>query len=134
MYVACFHIQTNGTDWCGMVPVPMDWAVEAIPPAEFYQYCFPQVLRYMNSVTNTENEVFEIFNGTRPNTTDQWETVHIGASTGGWDYGREIIKQAGFNAVITAEQLAELNGHKPFEHTFGYFDEGLSRFFRRVVF
>jgi len=107
-----------------MVPVPMDWAVEATPPAKFYQYCFPQVLRYMNSVTNTENEIFDIWNATRPRTTDQWETVHIAASTGEWDCGKEIIKAAGFNAVMTAEHLGQLNGNKPFEHTFGYFDEG----------
>lgn len=107
-----------------MVPVPMDWAVEATPPAKFYQYCFPQVLRYMNSVTNTEDEIFDLWNSTRPRTTDQWETVHIAASTGEWDYGKEIIRGAGFNAVMTAEHLAKLNGDKVFDHTFGYFDEG----------
>jgi hypothetical protein len=110
-----------------MVPVPMDWAVEAMPPAKFYQYCFPQVLRYMNSVTNLEKEIFDLFNSTRPRTTDQWETVHIGSSTGEWDYGKEIIKNTGIQAVMTAEHLAEMNGDKTFDHSFGYFDEGTPR-------
>jgi hypothetical protein len=118
-------------DWCGMVPVPMDWGVEAMPPAKFYQDCFPQVLRYMNSVTTTEQEIFGVFNGTRSRTTDQWETVHIGASTGEWDNGKELIRRAGFNAVMTAEHLAELNGHKGFVHSFGYFDEGCRHY--RIV-
>jgi hypothetical protein len=111
-----------------MIPVPMDWAVEMTPPAKFYQYCLPQVLRYMTSVTDTTDEIDAIFNNSRPVTTDQWETVHIQSSTGQWDYGKEIIKATGFNSVITAEHLAELNGYKQFPSTFGYFDEGASNY------
>ena len=103
----------------------MDWAVEITPPAEFYQYCLPQVFRHMSAVTDTESEIMAVFmNDSRPRTTDQWETVHIQSSTGDWDYGKEIIKAAGFHTLIRAEHLAQMNGDKEFPNTFGYYDEG----------
>ena len=104
--------------------MPMDWSVEAMPPAKFYQHCFPQVIRYMNSVTDTKSEAMGIFNDTPPRTVDHWETVHIHSSTGEWDYAKKIIKAAGFNTVILAEELGEMNGYKTFPNTFGYFDDG----------
>ena len=107
-----------------MLPVPMDWAVEFQGPAKYYQHCLPQTLRHMGSVTKTEHEIISLFNGSRPNTTDQWETVHIQSMTGEWENEGGIIRACGFNAVITAEDIAEFNGHKPFPTTFGYFDEG----------
>jgi Sulfatase len=107
-----------------MVPVPMDWAIEIHPPAKFYQQCLPQVLRYMNTVTNTESELMAVFNGSVPTTTDHWDAVHIQSMTGEWDYGKEIIKATGFDSVIVAEHLAKFNGGKEFPSTFGYFDTG----------
>jgi len=113
-------------DWCGIIPAPLDWTRELEPPSEPYQHCLPQVFRYLASVTNTEEELMALFrNDSRPRTTDQWETVHIHSSTGEWDLGRDVIKSMGFNSVILAEQLAELNGYKEFPSTFGYFDDGL---------
>ena len=109
-----------------MLPVPIDWAVEFQPPAKYYQHCFPQVLRYMNSVTNTEAEMMAFFNGSRPNTTDQWETAHFQSMTGEWEDERGIIKACGFNSVFVAEDIAEFNGGQEFPTTFGYFDEGNS--------
>jgi len=124
---------TNILDWCGMLPVPMDWAVEGTPPAKFYQHCLPQVLRYMSSVTDRSSEVMAGFKNSSKwttadqwGTTDQWETTHIGSSTGEWDMGNEIIRATGMNSAIFAEQLAEMNGNQPFPSTFGYFDEGHS--------
>jgi hypothetical protein len=112
-------------DWCGIIPAPLDWTVELVAPSAPYQHCLPQVFRYLSSVTNTEEELMDIFrNNSRPRTTDQWETVHIHSSTGEWDLGRDVIKSMGFNSVILAEQLAELNGRKQFPSTFGYFDDG----------
>ena len=109
-----------------MIPVPMDWAVESEPPAKWYQHCLPQILRYMGSATDTESELMAVFmNDSRPRTTDQWETVHIQSSTGDWDNGKKIIKGTGFNSVILAEHLMELNGGIEFPSTFGYFDEGI---------
>jgi hypothetical protein len=110
-----------------MIPAPLDWTVELEWPSKPYQYCLPQILRYLNSVTDTSDEIMDIFrNHSRPRTTDEWEAVHIHSSTGEWDYGRDVIKSTGFNAVILAEQLAELNGWKEFPSTFGYFDDGHS--------
>jgi hypothetical protein len=107
-----------------MLPVPLDWAVEANPPAKFYQHCLPQVFRYMNSVTDREAELMDVFRNITTRTTDQWETVHIHSSTGEWDWARDIIKGSGFNTVILAEDLAKLNGGQEFPNTFGYFDDG----------
>jgi hypothetical protein len=111
-------------DWCGMLPVPMDWSVEGSPPAQFYQHCLPQTLRYMSSVTDRSSELMAGFRNESVWTTDEWETAHIGSSTGEWDMGKEIIKATGMNSAIFAEQLADMNGNKPFPSTFGYFDEG----------
>ena len=57
-------------------------------------------------------------------TTDKWETVHVHSSTGKWDYGREVIKDSGFDAVILAEDIWALNGGHEYPSTFGYFDDG----------
>ena len=57
-------------------------------------------------------------------TTDKWETVHVHSSTGKWDYGREVIKDSGFDAVILAEDIWQLNGGQKYPSTFGYFDDG----------
>ena len=67
-----------------------------------------------------------VFRNITTTTTDQWETVHIHSSTGQWDWARDIIKGTGFNSVILAEDMAELNGWKEFPNTFGYFDDGYS--------
>jgi len=111
-----------------MVSVPMDWTVEHKGSAKYYQRCLPQVFRYMNSVTSTDDEFMALFQGERPNTTDQWETVHIQSMTGEWEDERGIIRDTGFNAVITAEQIAEFKGHQDYPTTFGWFDEGTNPF------
>jgi hypothetical protein len=107
-----------------MLPLPQDWSFEFPAPAKFYQNCFPQVLRYMNSVTNTDDELMATFWNATRRTRDKWETVHIQSSTGEWDYGKGIIKATGMDATIFAENLAQMNGRKDFPSTFGYFDEG----------
>ena len=112
-------------DFCGMVPVPMDWAVEFMEPAKYYQHCLPQIFRYMNSVTDTHSEIMALFNGSRPRTTDQWETVHIQSMTGEWENEAGLLRATGFNTVITAEDIAQFNGDAPHPSTFGYFDEGI---------
>ena len=114
----------DALDWCGMLPVPMDWSVEGTPPAKFYQHCLPQVLRYMSSVTDRDSELVAGFRNESLWTTDQWETTHIASSTGEWDHGKEIIKGTGMNSAVFAEQIAEMNGNQSFPSTFGYFDEG----------
>jgi hypothetical protein len=103
----------------------MDWAVEFQGHAKYYQHCLPQAFRHMGSVTNTGNELMALFNGSRPNTTDQWETIHIQSMTGKWEDEAGIIRACGFNSVITAEDIAEFNGHQDFPSIFGYFDEGI---------
>jgi hypothetical protein len=111
-------------DWCGEIPAPVDWTQEFTPPASGYQHCFPQVLRYLNSLSSTENEIMDSYkNKSRP-TTDKWETVHVHSSTGTWDWGREVIKESGFDAIILAEEIYQLNGGKEYPSTFGYFDDG----------
>lgn len=123
-------------DWCGQIPVPLDWTQEFSPPASGYQHCFPQVLRYLNSFSDTKDEIMDLYRNKIRRTTDKWETVHVHSSTGTWDWGREVIKDSGFDAVILAEEIAELNGGKEFPSTFGYFDDGSapnSRFDTYVV-
>lgn len=78
----------------------------------------------MNLVTNTESEINAIFNNSRPSTTDNWETIHLQAMTGEWDNEKHILKSAGFNTLFNAESLDNLNGKKPYDSSFGYFDEG----------
>lgn len=78
----------------------------------------------MNLVTNTESEINAIFNNSRPSTTDNWETIHVQTMTGEWDNEKHILKGAGFETLFNAESLDNLNGEKPYESAFGYFDEG----------
>lgn len=108
-----------------MIPAPLDWTVEMRSPSKSYQYCLPQIINYLSSVADTETELMDLFrNNSRPRTGEQWETVHIHSSTGEWDWGKEVIKNGGFNSVILAEQMAELNGGAAYPSTFGYFDDG----------
>jgi hypothetical protein len=107
-----------------MLPVPRDWSVEAVPPTNWYQHCLPETFRYLNLVTDTDSEINALFNNSRPATTDHWETTHLQSMTGEWDHNSDLFKSAGFNTVIDAETISDLNGNKPFDHTFGYFDEG----------
>jgi hypothetical protein len=50
--------------------------------------------------------------------------MHIQSMSGEWDHDRELYKRMGYDALFTAEEIAMFNGHKDFEHEFGYFDEG----------
>lgn len=98
-----------------------------------YQHCLPQVFRYMNSVTDTESEILALHNGTRPRTTDMWETVHIESATGVYDHEKDILQRVGFNTVITAEELGETANLGEFDSPMGYFDErGLELFWKYV--
>jgi hypothetical protein len=108
-----------------MLPLPVDWAQEVVAPAKRYQTCFPQVLKQMNLVTDKESELMAHFRNNSQTTTEYWETVHVHSSTGIWDKGKDIIKDSGFDAVITAEHLSKLNGGQPFPGTFGYYDDGI---------
>lgn len=109
-----------------MLPVPLDWNVESIPPTNWYQHCLPETFRYINLVTDTEDEINAIFNNSRPATTDFWETIHIQAMTSEWDYEGALFKTAGFGTIVTSDMLSNYNGNKEFESTLGYFDEGRS--------
>jgi phosphoglycerol transferase MdoB-like AlkP superfamily enzyme len=87
----------------------------------------------MNSVTNTENEILAVHNYTRPRTTDQWETVHIESATGVYDHEKDILQKAGFNTVVTAEELGEIKKLGEFDSALGYYDErGLELFWQYV--
>jgi phosphoglycerol transferase MdoB-like AlkP superfamily enzyme len=77
----------------------------------------------MNSVTNTEKEILELVNGTRPRTTDFWETVHIETATGEYDHEKDILQTAGFNTVITAEDLGAAKHLGEWPSALGYYDE-----------
>lgn len=107
-----------------MLPVPMDWFIENFEPAKLYQHCLPQVFRYMDAVSNTTGEMIDVFSGSPPEVTDQWDTVHIQSMTG--DYGAEtkFFKDAGFGKVLASEEMSTLNGGKEWPSTYGFFDEG----------
>jgi hypothetical protein len=121
------------TDYCGQLALPIDFSVEFEDPARMYQHCLPQVFRYMNSVTDTESEILALHNGTRPRTTDMWETVHIESATGVYDHEKDILQRVGFNTVITAEELGEVANLGDFDTPLGYYDErGLEHFWKYV--
>jgi hypothetical protein len=109
-----------------MLPVPSDFFVENHEGAQLYQHCLPQVFRYISSVTNTDAAIIALFNGSRPRTTDQWETIHIQSMTAEFGDERKFLKEAGFGSVISAEEIAAFNGDKEYPSTFGYWDEGPS--------
>jgi hypothetical protein len=117
-------------DYCGMLAVPEDWFVEIDEPARLYQHCLPKVFRHVNSVTDTGAEIFALLNGSRPETTDYWETAHFQSMTGRYEDEAGLLRTAGFSTVITAEELAELNGYQEHPSTYGYYDEGIPSFAR----
>ena len=117
-------------DYCGMLAVPEDWFVEIDEPARPYQHCLPKVFRHVNSITDTGAEIFALLNGSRQETTDHWETAHFQSMTGRYEDEAGLLRTAGFSTVITAEELAELNGYQEHPSTYGYFDEGIPRFVR----
>jgi phosphoglycerol transferase MdoB-like AlkP superfamily enzyme len=98
-----------------------------------YQTCLPQVFRHLNSVTDTESEILSLINGTRPPTTDQWETVHIESATGRWDNEKTILQYAGFNTVVTAEDIDRMRDLGEFDSSLGYFDERSLELFWQYV-
>jgi hypothetical protein len=112
-------------DYCGQLALPIDFSVEMEEPAKMYQHCLPQVFRYMNSVTDTQSEILALVNGSesRPRTTDMWETVHIETATGQYDHEKEILQSAGFNTVITAEELGSAKNLGEWPSAMGYYDE-----------
>lgn len=116
-----------------MLPIPRDWSVEAAPPSTWYQRCLPDAFRHLNLVTDTKPEIIALFNDSEPSTTDHWETIHLMSTTGDWDSDRQLLKSAGFDTVITAEDLGLFNGEKPFESAFGYFDEGRYLLFQKLL-
>jgi phosphoglycerol transferase MdoB-like AlkP superfamily enzyme len=77
----------------------------------------------MNSVTDTQSEILALTNHSRPRTTDQWETVHIETATGEYDHEKAILKAAGFNTVITAEDLGSAKNLGEWPSAMGYYDE-----------
>jgi hypothetical protein len=123
MYPPSLNPRLLTVDWCGQIAAPVDWTQEKASGTP-YNHCFPQVLRYLNTATNTESEIMNVYRNQSRRTTDKWETVHVHSSTGKWDYGRAVIKDSGFDAVILAEDIWQLNGGHEYPSTFGYFDDG----------
>jgi len=87
-------------DYCGMLPVPMDWAVENESPAKFYQHCLPRTFRYINALTDTSQETLDYLNGQTPRTTDQWETAHFQSMTGQWRTKLVYLKRQASNLCL----------------------------------
>jgi hypothetical protein len=113
-------------DYCGQLPLPVDFTAELAAPAKMYQTCFPQVFRHMNSVTDLENEKVEMITDRGPRTTDQWETAHIASFTGIWDHTKELLHYAGFSTIIDAQNIVKIKGEREFDNYLGYFDESCS--------
>jgi len=106
-----------------MVPVPSDFFVENVEAGQFYQQCLPQVFRYISSVAFMDEEIIALFNGSRPATTDQWETLHIQSMTADFGEERQFLRNAGYGTIFAAEDLAKFNGNKEYPSTYGYWDE-----------
>ena len=111
-------------DYCGQLPLLVDFTAELGNQAKMYQTCFPQVFEHINSVTDLEDEKLALLNGTGADVTDQWETAHIASFTGIWDHTRELMKYAGFNTIIDAQNIVKLKGEREFDNYLGYYDEG----------
>jgi hypothetical protein len=107
-----------------MLPIPSDFFVENSQPGQFYQHCLPQVFRYLNTVSHIDDEIFAAFNGSRRQTTDRWETIHIQSMTADFGDEKTFLRNAGFSALISAEEIAKYNGGLEFPSVFGYWDEG----------
>lgn len=111
-------------DYCGQLPLPVDFTAELSGQAKMYQTCFPEVFEHINSVTDLEDEKLALLAGNGSEVTDQWETAHIASYTGAWDHTRELIKYAGFSSVIDAQNIVKLRGEREFDNYLGYYDEG----------
>jgi hypothetical protein len=112
-------------DYCGQLPLPVDFTEEFGSAAKMYQTCFPQVFDHVNSVTNLDEEKLAFLNGTGSEVTDQWETAHIASFTGIWDHTKDLLRYAGFNTIIDAQNIINLKGEREFDNYLGYYDEGV---------
>jgi len=139
----CLHTQSNArpylvfnavadVDYCGQLPLTLGFTVEAKYPAKFYQTCLPQVFRYLNTVTNNDDEIFAIVNGTLP-TTDHWETIHIQTAIGSYELEKKLLQSFGFGSVVTGDELGALYDLGDYDHPFGYFDEHSLKFLWEYV-
>src|SRR5271170_4402482 len=129
-----YFIVLTGLDYCGELGLPIDWTVEMEEPAKLYQHCLPQVLRQINSITDTWQETFGIMNGTPPAVTDTWETAHISTNLGEYDHERELYEAFGFQSVITSEDIGNLlPGHPKVDFPLGYYDDRGMEYFWRYV-
>lgn len=113
-----------------MIGLPMDFGAEIRGNAKYYQTCLAQVLREINSVTDLDDEILASFNGTKGNTTsDQWKTSHITASSCVWDNHKEMLRRIGYDTLIDAEFMKQVNSSMEFGHFQGFWDEGTFSFF-----
>jgi hypothetical protein len=108
-----------------MLPIPYDFAIEYRPPAKLYQHCLPQVFRIINSVTDISAEIFDMALDNRSATTDFWETAHFQSMSTDWEDELSMLKNFGFSAIFDGNNIAKFSPDKEYDHTFGYFDEGI---------
>jgi phosphoglycerol transferase MdoB-like AlkP superfamily enzyme len=87
----------------------------------------------MNSVAETESELISIIRGSRPPTTDHWETVFTHSSAGQFDNGKRILQYAGFDAAVTAEELGKEHRISEYDQPLGFFDDLSLDFFWKYV-
>jgi Sulfatase len=111
------------SDYCGQLPLPIDWTAEFEPGAKMYQRCIPQIFRDMNSITKIQSELLSIANKTRSDVTDDWEVVHIETATGEYDHEKEILEGVGFAMGLTAEDFTLIMPGREFDTPMGYYDE-----------
>jgi hypothetical protein len=112
-------------DYCGQLPLPVDFTAELAGKAKMYQTCFPQAFDLINSVTNLEDEKLALLNGNGSDVTDQWETAHIASFTGIWDHTKELLQYVGFNTIVDAQNIGKVKGERDFDSYLGYHDEGI---------
>ena len=102
----------------------MDFTAELDEGAQMYQTCFPLVFDHINSVTDLDDEKLALLNGTGSAVTDQWETAHIASFTGAWDHTKDLLRYAGFNTIVDAQNIVTVKGDREFDNYLGYYDEG----------
>jgi hypothetical protein len=108
---------------CGMIGLPMDFGAEIKDNAQYYQTCLAQVFREMSLATDLGAELLPGINETTGNSTDQWRTSHITASSCLWDDHHEMIRRMGYDTVIDAEFMQKIVGPREFDTFQGYWDE-----------
>ena len=87
----------------------------------------------MNLLAETESELISIIRDSRPLTTDHWETVFTHSSAGQFDNFKRLLQYAGFDAIVTGDELGKVHLISEYDQPLGFFDPLALDFFWKYV-